>query len=330
MSNGTNTRIHPLLRTWTCLPGSEALPWRWMHWVDGVCWRRKWKIVAKPRIDVIFPRLPSGEIFIKYRPILHLRHQQVPSDPPPATPTGALDILVGGFPCQPFSALGEQPGLTCPKGNLFQEIVRLLKAWQPKAFLLENVPGLLAMEGNTFSTILEALQEAGYDVTCEVCNARGLTATSRKRLFLVGLSEQSTTHTTTRKAFEFPFVPDLQLKARDVLDFEGIELSDMERRATRYRRTTPSIESFQAMETGRSGLAQYRLRYSGVALRKFRNSRSLTVSSMLGWTGIRRGHGQYQSTSLFTEGMSANHGISNLVSTPYTRGRVQTRRYGLL
>ena len=154
---------------------------------------------------------------------------RIPSDPPPTTTAKSLDILVGGFPCQPFSALGEQPGLTCPKGNLFQEIVRLLKAWQPKAFLLENVPGLLAMEDNTFSVILEALRGAGYDVTYEVCNARGLTATSRKRLFLVGLSEQSTTN-TTRRAFEFPFFPDLQLKASDVLDYKGIELSDMERR----------------------------------------------------------------------------------------------------
>ena len=155
-------------------------------------------------------------------------YQILATDPPP---TAALDILVGGFPCQPFSSLGNQPGLACPKGNLFQEIVRLLKAWQPKAFLLENVPGLLAMEDNdTFATILNALQEAGYDVTYEVCNARGLTATSRKRLFLVGLRKESSANNITTPAFEFPFVPDLQLKASDVLDFRAAELSDMERR----------------------------------------------------------------------------------------------------
>ena len=184
-----------------------------------------------------------------------------------------VDLLVGGFPCQPFSALGQQPGLSCDKGNLFLEIVRLLRQWHPKAFLLENVPGLLAME-DTFGTILTALQDAGYQVTHEVCNARGVTATSRKRLFLVGILKDTshgnahekgsptgsasaatttataitttieeaaaaaaTTTTTTTIAttaeevvpFEFPFVPDLQLKASDVLDYANHELSAMER-----------------------------------------------------------------------------------------------------
>lgn len=54
-----------------------------------------------------------------------------------------LDILVGGFPCQPFSKLGEQPGFNCDKGRgqLFLEIVRVLGVSKPRCFLLENVPG---------------------------------------------------------------------------------------------------------------------------------------------------------------------------------------------
>jgi len=148
-----------------------------------------------------------------------------------------VDLLVGGFPCQPFSALGAQPGLECSKGHLFLEIVRLLEAYKPKAFLLENVPGLLAMT-DTFTTIVEAFKRAGYSVTHEVCNARALTATSRKRLFVVGLlketiTAQSTTApaSTTDKSqpFEFPFIPDLQLKAHDVIDYTNQELSDIER-----------------------------------------------------------------------------------------------------
>jgi site-specific DNA-cytosine methylase len=55
----------------------------------------------------------------------------------------AHDILTAGFPCQPFSSLGLQPGLREEKGVLFQQIVRVLRLRQPRAFLLENVPGLL-------------------------------------------------------------------------------------------------------------------------------------------------------------------------------------------
>ncbi|CAB9527907.1 Modification methylase [Seminavis robusta] len=155
---------------------------------------------------------------------------------PANTNNTKVDLLVGGFPCQPFSALGEQPGIDCPKaGGLFLEIVRLLKMIQPRAFLLENVPGLLAMK-DTFDQIIQALQGAGYSVQYDVCNARGLTASSRKRLFIVGFLVSETNATTNtdsndntpQSSFEFPYVPDLQLKASDVIDFTNQELSDME------------------------------------------------------------------------------------------------------
>ena len=52
-------------------------------------------------------------------------------------------MLVAGFPCQPFSALGTQPAFDDDRGLLFREIVRVLKASKARSFLLENVPGLL-------------------------------------------------------------------------------------------------------------------------------------------------------------------------------------------
>lgn len=126
-----------------------------------------------------------------------------------------LDLLVGGFPCQPFSSLGEQPGLHCPKGNLFLQIVRVLKLSKPKAFLLENVPGLVRMK-DSLNVIANALSDAGYDVTTEVCDARGLVATSRKRLFFVGLRRQQGIENAP---FEFPFIPDLGFRGVDVLEY---------------------------------------------------------------------------------------------------------------
>lgn len=131
----------------------------------------------------------------------------------------------GGFPCQPFSNLSSQPGLNCEKGRgvLFQEIVRVLHVSRPKVFLLENVPGLRDMK-ETFQHILGAFEDAGYQVFWEVCNARGLTATSRKRLFFVGFRSDVSDKPIP---FEFPFVPDLQLKAQNILDYDELPTEEL-------------------------------------------------------------------------------------------------------
>jgi DNA (cytosine-5)-methyltransferase 1 len=136
-----------------------------------------------------------------------------------------LDLLVGGFPCQPFSALGKQPGFECENGwgNLFLEIVRVLEHSKPKAFLCENVPGLLTMT-ETFDTILAAFQKCGYTVTYEVCAARGLTATGRKRLFFAGLRNNP----EGSDKFEFPFVPDLSLRAENCLDYDDLPQEELD------------------------------------------------------------------------------------------------------
>lgn len=128
--------------------------------------------------------------------------------------------------------MSTQPGLECEKGRgvLFQEIVRVLKVSKPKAFLVENVPGLYGMR-ETFEYIVRSFEDSGYRVVTEVCSSRGLTATSRKRLFFVGLRNdlvQSDHETNERKSFEFPFVPDLQLKAEDILDYDELPVEELE------------------------------------------------------------------------------------------------------
>ena len=60
----------------------------------------------------------------------------------------AKDLLFAGFPCQPFSKAGEQPGFDCTtQGDLFDHVVRILSAREPKYLLLENVPNLLQHDG---------------------------------------------------------------------------------------------------------------------------------------------------------------------------------------
>ena len=105
------------------------------------------------------------------------------------------DLLVGGFPCQPFSlagipvrkALGRPQGFECPdQGNLFLRIMDILNAKQPSAFLLENVKHLRSHdEGRTFRTIM-GLLERDYHVQYDVLNANRWLPQNRERIFLVG------------------------------------------------------------------------------------------------------------------------------------------------
>lgn len=138
-----------------------------------------------------------------------------------------LDLVVGGFPCQPFSVLGDQAGFDCEKGRgqLFLEIIRLMNKSRPKGFLLENVPGLLTMK-ETFEAIVEAFGKTGYQVTTEVCTARGLTATQRKRLFLVGIRNDIAK--STKEPFEFPYIPDLKLRAENILDYDELPQEELD------------------------------------------------------------------------------------------------------
>mmetsp|Transcript_62678 Transcript_62678/g.152579 ORF Transcript_62678/g.152579 Transcript_62678/m.152579 type:complete len:1219 (+) Transcript_62678:11-3667(+) len=148
---------------------------------------------------------------------------KVPDEAFPST----LDLLVGGFPCQPFSSMGQQPGFECEKrGNLFLDIARCLKVSQPKAFLLENVPGLLTMT-ETYDIIVRTLEEVGYNVTSEVISSRGLTSTKRKRLYIVGLRKDLEQQDGV-DPFLFPYIPDLSLRARDVLDYDDLPQSELD------------------------------------------------------------------------------------------------------
>lgn len=118
-------------------------------------------------------------------------------------------LLVGGFPCQPFTCAGEGKGFSCEKnGSLFFQIVKLLKLKQPLSFMLENVPNLLntEFEGmNTKDIIVSQLQRCGYDVTYAVIDCGLLTAQARFRLFFVGFRKDK------KVQFEWPKIPDLNL-----------------------------------------------------------------------------------------------------------------------
>ena len=111
-----------------------------------------------------------------------------------------FDFLLGGFPCQPFSAGGKRQGFLDTRGTLFFEIERILRDKKPYGFILENVEGLVKHDlenkddeiGRTLSTILHTLKkDLGYNVSWKVFDSIefGLPQ-SRKRIFIVGTKDQ--------------------------------------------------------------------------------------------------------------------------------------------
>ncbi|MDP2738627.1 MAG: DNA (cytosine-5-)-methyltransferase [Pseudorhodobacter sp.] len=108
----------------------------------------------------------------------------------------AHDLLLAGFPCQPFSlagvskknSLGRAHGFADEtQGTLFFDVVRILRHHKPRAFLLENVKNLLSHDkGNTMRIILHALDELGYEVDFRVIDSRSWVPQHRERIFIAG------------------------------------------------------------------------------------------------------------------------------------------------
>ena len=101
---------------------------------------------------------------------------------------GEVDVICGGFPCQAFSIAGARRGFEDTRGTLFFEIARFASILKPKYLFLENVKGLLNHDkGNTFKTIIGALDELGYDVEWQVLNSKNFgVPQNRERVFIVG------------------------------------------------------------------------------------------------------------------------------------------------
>lgn len=110
------------------------------------------------------------------------------------------DVLVAGFPCQPFSiagvskknSLGRETGFQDKtQGTLFFDVCRILKAKRPKAFLLENVKNLKSHDkGRTFKIIMESLNELKYDVYTAILDGQNYVPQHRERILIVGFDKE--------------------------------------------------------------------------------------------------------------------------------------------
>lgn len=115
-----------------------------------------------------------------------------------------FDILLGGFPCQPFSTIGLREGFAHKtQGTLFFDIARILESKRPLSFLLENVEGLVNHEnGQTMATILEVLDSLGYWVYYKVLDAADYQVPQyRCRIYFVGVRKDAFNF---KPAFSFP------------------------------------------------------------------------------------------------------------------------------
>jgi DNA (cytosine-5)-methyltransferase 1 len=135
----------------------------------------------------------------------------------------AHDILLAGFPCQPFSiagvskknALGRPHGFLCDtQGTLFFDLAQIIKHHRPPVFLLENVKNLQRHDrGRTFATIMHVLrEELGYEVHHRVINAAPWVPQKRERIFIAGFRERS------RFAFDRLVVPEAGPTLGSILD----------------------------------------------------------------------------------------------------------------
>jgi len=124
------------------------------------------------------------------------------------------DILAGGFPCQPFSIIGNGQGFADTRGTLFFDVERIIKAKQPKAFLLENVKRLVSHDnGRTFKTILQKLEDLGYYVHYKILNGLNFgVPQKRERIVIVGFKENY--------PFEFPTNGEKIKTLKDILEPE--------------------------------------------------------------------------------------------------------------
>jgi len=164
-----------------------------------------------------------------------------------------FDILLGGFPCQPFSIAGHRQGFGDEKGrgNLFFRIVDIIKEKRPKAIFLENVKNLVNHDnGNTFKIITETLEGAGYSIKFKVLNGltHGNLPQNRERIFIVGFLDKN-----KLEKFSFPDEIELEVNFRDLLE------SDVDSKY--YYEDKPLYAKLKEDVNSKSTVYQWRRRY---------------------------------------------------------------------
>ena len=132
----------------------------------------EWDKFAQQTYECNFGEIPFGDI-------TKISEKEIPK----------FDIIAAGFPCQPFSSIGKRQGFQHKtQGTLFYDVARIIAHHKPRAFLLENVSGLVTHDkGNTLSTIIETLEELNYSVSYQILDSADFgVPQKRQRIYIVG------------------------------------------------------------------------------------------------------------------------------------------------
>ncbi len=150
-----------------------------------------------------FKELPFGDI-------TKIKEKEIPNH----------DILCGGFPCQPFSIAGLRKGFEDTRGTLFFDILRILKEKKPKAFILENVKGLINHDkGNTFKVIQTELKQLNYEIYHKILNTKDFNIPqNRERIFIIGFEKDKVKR---HNEFQFPSKINNTFKLENIIDFNN-------------------------------------------------------------------------------------------------------------
>lgn len=179
--------------------------------LGGKCvFSSEWNKFAKKTYEANFGEIPFGDI-------TKIEAREIPDH----------DILLAGFPCQPFSiagvskkkSLGRQHGfLDKTQGTLFFDVARIIEYKKPKAFMLENVKNLVSHDkGNTFKVIKSTLEELGYSVHYKVLNGSHFVPQNRERIIITGFRKDIF---YDKENFHFPELPERENVFKDILDKE--------------------------------------------------------------------------------------------------------------
>ncbi len=171
--------------------------------LGGKCvFSSEWDQFAQKTYRVNFGERPHGDI-------TQIESEVIPD----------FDILLGGFPCQPFSSAGLKKGFADTRGTLFFEIERIMRDKRPKAFLLENVKQLRTHDrGRTLKVILKHIEELNYYVKYEVLRAGDFgVPQNRERTYIVGFDKD---YYNLSDDYEFQFPKPTYEKTRlgDILE----------------------------------------------------------------------------------------------------------------
>lgn len=153
---------------------------------------------ARKTYETFFGDVPSGDI-------TQIKPNQIPD----------FDILLAGFPCQPFSQAGLRKGLQDHRGGMFFTIKDIIEFHKPKAFLLENVKGLTNHDNKkTLARIYEELDLLNYHVTTSILAAKDFNLPQRReRIYIVGFKSKE-----AKEKFKFPQPIKLTKKLRNILE----------------------------------------------------------------------------------------------------------------